>query len=129
MLTIGDKRDKICFHMDNISFIEWVEKQLKLNAWSRSELARASGISASHITRILNGDVSPSADYLVSIAKAFHVPQEEAFRAAGLLPKHPEQPPGFLEWRDLFLSASVEVQDELLAFARYQAEYHRKKHS
>jgi transcriptional regulator with XRE-family HTH domain len=113
--------------MDKLNFIEWMEIQLEQKGWSRSDLARTSGISASHISRILNGEVSPSADYMVSIASALHVPPEEVFRVAGLLPPHREQPPGFLEWMDLFLSASEEQREELLAYARFQAERRRKK--
>ena len=94
---------------------------MKQKGWSRLDLARVAHISASHITRIMNAEVSPSADYIASIANALSVPSEDAFRAVDLLPQRPEMPPGAFEWQDLYLSASEDQREELLACARFQA--------
>jgi transcriptional regulator with XRE-family HTH domain len=78
--------------MDKFEFIEWLEDQLKQLGMNRADLARASGLSATHITRILNGEQTPGVDGILAIAKGITKPPEEVFRrVAGL--SRPEQDP------------------------------------
>jgi transcriptional regulator with XRE-family HTH domain len=71
--------------MNKIDFIEWLQKVMKEEKIKRAGLARASGISAAQITRILNGEQSPGVDTIVSLAGAIRKTPEEVFRrAAGI---------------------------------------------
>lgn len=76
-------------------------KQLRLErGWSLQELADHSGVSRSTLSRIENGDVSPTADTLGSLSAAYHMtisrllaPVEAPFQP---LVRHGEQS----EWQD-----------------------------
>lgn len=71
----------------NIS--EWLKKELNKRGMNQAELSRRSGISAGHITKVLNGERGLGEQALKGIAEAFHVPPELVFRKAGLLPDVP----------------------------------------
>jgi transcriptional regulator with XRE-family HTH domain len=67
----------------------WVNSELGKRGWSIRELARRADISPSYASRIANGEVTPSADICVSIAKALSIPPGIVFQKAGYLPKTP----------------------------------------
>lgn len=58
----------------------------------------------------------------MAISKALNVPAETVYRAAGLLPNKPEDPPGFAEWVHLFLNADEDQREEMLEYARFKAQ-------
>lgn len=108
--------------MTKLDFIEWLEGVLYDLHMSRADLARASGISASHITRIMNGEQSLGVDAIVDIARAINKPPEEVFRrVAGVTPLPKEE--NFE--KELVLIAhrlkSGELE-EVLNYARYRLE-------
>ena len=70
----------------DIAFGDWVLHELNNRGWDQAELARRSGISDAHISRIVTGGRNPGADSVQRIARALRLPAEEAFRRAGLLP-------------------------------------------
>lgn len=114
--------------MTKIDFPEWLEAELQKRNWTKAELARRSGISAAQITRIFSGERKIGEEAANMFAVALQLPAEEVFQAAGLLPSRPtEQPPGFLEWMDIFLSANDDQREEMLEYARFQASRRRKK--
>ena len=71
--------------MDNI-FTDWVQNELNKRNWSHADLARRSGITQTHISRIMSQMRKPGPDALLNIAKAFQIAPEEVMRRAGLLP-------------------------------------------
>ena len=71
--------------MDNV-FTDWVQNELNKRNWSRADLARRSGITQTHISRIMNQMRKPGTDALINIARAFQIAPEEVMRKAGLLP-------------------------------------------
>ncbi len=74
-----------CLKIMNIA--EWLKEELQKRGMSQADLSRKSGISAGHITKVLNGDRGLGEQALKGIAEAFHVPPELVFRKAGLLPQ------------------------------------------
>jgi transcriptional regulator with XRE-family HTH domain len=74
-----------------MSFINWLNQELKERRWQQKDLAEAAGVSDSTITLVLKGDRKPGADLCNGIARAFGIPPEEVFRMAGLLPALPEE--------------------------------------
>ena len=88
--TIWDKMSSL---MDDIDFSYWLELQLTERNWTQSELSRRSGVSRQIIsTYIKRQRLTPEPQVLVSIARAFHLPPEVVFRAAGVLPLEPDDP-------------------------------------
>ncbi|HMB21560.1 MAG: helix-turn-helix transcriptional regulator [Chloroflexota bacterium] len=54
--------------------------------WSQSDCARAAELNRAVINKLLNGKCKPQPSTLAAIARAFKIPVEIAYRAAGLLP-------------------------------------------
>lgn len=115
--------------VDTPDFVEWVEQELNQRRMTRADLARVGGITRSAVSKFLNRQQKEAGkDMLSAIARAFEMPVEEVYRIAGEFPTRPtEQPPGFLEWMDLFLSANDDQREEMLEYARFQAQRRRKK--
>ncbi len=71
------------------TFNEWVLAQIEARDWSVRELARRAGVSHGAINNVLNDLRNPGPDLCQALARALHVPAEEVFRRAGLLPERP----------------------------------------
>lgn len=50
--------------------VDFVKKELSKRNWSHAELARRSGISQAHISRVINGNYQPGIELLGSISHA-----------------------------------------------------------
>ncbi|HEX5839478.1 MAG TPA: helix-turn-helix transcriptional regulator [Anaerolineales bacterium] len=58
--------------------------------WSQSDLARSAELNRAVINKLLNGKSHPQPTTLEAISRAFKLPIESAYRAAGLLPISPD---------------------------------------
>jgi transcriptional regulator with XRE-family HTH domain len=83
--------DKFPIYMRKENFIDWLEKQLREREWTQADLARNGSMNQSVISNLVNGKRNPGKDVCVAIARALHLPPEEVFRRAGLLPPKPEE--------------------------------------
>jgi transcriptional regulator with XRE-family HTH domain len=72
------------------NFPEWLQSELKKRQWSQADLAHAAGISRAVVNKLLNRKTYPQPETLQAIARAFKIPVETVYRAAGLLPKETE---------------------------------------
>jgi len=70
----------------NTIFAEWLQLELDKRGWSQSDCARAADLNRAVINKLLNGKCKPQPSTLIAIARAFKIPVEIAYRAAGLLP-------------------------------------------
>jgi transcriptional regulator with XRE-family HTH domain len=70
----------------NLRFAEWLQSEIDKRGWSQSDCARAADLNRAVINKLLNGKSKPQPYTLVAIARAFKIPIEIAYRAAGLLP-------------------------------------------
>jgi transcriptional regulator with XRE-family HTH domain len=66
-------------------FNDWLLKKLQEMDWSQADLARQSGLTKGAISKYLMGRI-PDETALRKIARAFKLPPETVFRAAGVLP-------------------------------------------
>jgi transcriptional regulator with XRE-family HTH domain len=60
--------------------------ELDKRDWSQSDCARSANLNRAVINKLLNGKSKPQPSTLLAIARAFKIPIETAYRAAGLLP-------------------------------------------
>ena len=70
----------------NLRFSEWLQAEIDRRGWSQSDCARSANLNRAVINKLLNGKSKPQPTTLTAIARAFKIPVETAFRAAGLLP-------------------------------------------
>lgn len=113
--------------MDKIDFVEWLQGELDKQNWKKADLAKASGISSAHITRIMKREQDPGSDACIAIARALKLPPEDVFRFAGILPPKPEEAPGMGELIHLYLEADPEERDRMLDIARALSRRSRKE--
>jgi transcriptional regulator with XRE-family HTH domain len=73
----------------SLRFAEWLQSEMDKRGWSQSDCARAADLNRAVINKLLNGKSKPQPFTLVAIARAFKIPVETAYRAAGLLPPSP----------------------------------------
>ena len=73
----------------NDYFPEWLQAEIDKRGWSQSDCARAADLNRAVINKLLNGKCRPQPPTLIAIAKAFKIPVETAYQAAGLLPPNP----------------------------------------
>lgn len=74
------------------NFSEWLTAKMRDKDWTQSELARVSGLSRQAISYYLSDKSKQPDEYaLQKLAKAFRVPYEQAYRAAGILPPTPNE--------------------------------------
>ena len=70
----------------NASFSQWLQTEMNKRGWSQSDCARAANLNRAVINKLLNGRCNPQPATLMAIARAFKIPVETTYRAAGLLP-------------------------------------------
>ena len=114
--------------VDNLSFSEWLDEQMKQQGLSQSELARAAGVSRSVIHKAINRlNKKPDPETCVDIARALQLSPITVFRAAKLLPPEVEVP----EWQDfktVLEGISREGKAELLAYAKVKLALEKQGH-
>jgi transcriptional regulator with XRE-family HTH domain len=81
----------------NAYFAEWLQAEMNKRGWSQSDCARAADLNRAVINKLLNGKCRPQPNTLIAIARAFKIPVETAYRAAGLLPPSLELDDGAAE--------------------------------
>ena len=85
---ICDKMLGMTLHSTN--FPDWLQSELDKRRWSQADLAYSAGISRAVVNKLLNRKTYPQPDTLQAIARAFKIPIETVYRAAGLLPAETE---------------------------------------
>lgn len=76
--------------IDNDLFSSWLWGELQKRGWDQTQLVKRSGVSQGQISRIMNNTRNPGPNALRKIARALQVPEETAFRAAGVMGNRPE---------------------------------------
>ena len=123
-----------CCCMATTDFAEWLNTQLKIRDMSPAELSRKAGIDKGVISRALSRERKLSPDTLEAVARAFRLPLETVFRAAGLLPA--EQEADALVEEGLYILQQLKGEDKedairylrmRLEVAEEKGEYHARK--
>lgn len=97
-----------------MSFIEWLDKEIRKKGWTRSRLAIRSGLTPSAIYLVASGERQPGPEMCKGIAKALNVSVEEVLRAAGILSPLSKTEGNFERLKYLIKDLSPEEQDEAL---------------
>ena len=108
----------------NDTFVDWLLDEMNRQGLSQAELAKKAGVSRTAISNLLNGSRGAGINLLNALAKGLELPIEEVLIAAGIRQSDPERPPGFEEWIYIYLNASEDQRQEMLAYARYQKQRH-----
>lgn len=98
-------------------FTDWLLKQLRKENWSQADLARASGLTTAAISKYVSGRI-PDKDALREIARAFKLPPETVFRAAGILPQQSEESELSKELQYFVEQLPMEIQEEVLEYVK-----------
>ena len=72
--------------IDMTDLSELLTRELNERGWSMRKLGRRAKVSHSLISEVINGNASPSADFVVSIAHALDADPVRLLRLAGILP-------------------------------------------
>lgn len=104
--------------MGKVALIEWIESILKEKNMSKADLAKASGISAPQVSRIMSGEQNPGIDSILGLAKALgRSPCEVFYRVAGInFQKAAEEDSKII---GLFTRLSPSGQKDLMNYAEY----------
>ena len=112
--------------VNDVSFSEWLNEQVRLGQWTQAGLARAAGLSASTVHKMLNSKIKqPSTESCRRIAKALEMSTNTVLRAAKISLAEPEFP----ELDDLKMvvaQLSDQERQEILAFAKVMLEFKKK---
>ena len=103
------------------NFVNWLLHEMDVRGMSQADLARASGLSKTAISKIISESRAAGPEACRAISEAFLFPPEIVFRKAGLLPKKGKEPPEVKELTHLYLTSSKEVQKDILEYARFKA--------
>lgn len=74
------------YAMVDILFSDWLQEVMDEKGWNQSELARYMGVSRQAVSDVLNQKRNPGGDFARKLAWALHIPPEDVFRMAGILP-------------------------------------------
>ena len=109
------------------TFTDWLLNEMNKREWSQAELARKCNTTTATISRIINGERRIGNDIATAIAQAFHIPADEVFRQAGLLPPQPDTDPVLDELNYKLASLPIELREEALEYLNYLIEKQDRK--
>jgi len=110
------------------TFGTWLSIQMREKNWSQSELARVSGLTRQAISYYLSDkSKQPDEFALQRIAKAFSIPIEQVYRAAGLLPPAINMSDELETIIHEVEKLNKQDQAEILAFIRMKQNLRKKK--
>ena len=103
-----------------MGFSDWLSEKMKERNWSRSELARRSGISQPTISQVINKHQSPTLEFCIAVAHAFGVSEIDTLYKAGLITEKPAivDQPMMREVAELALELTPEQRGFVVMFAR-----------
>lgn len=98
---------------------EWLAEEIQKAGMSQAEVARKSGVSPAHITKVIKGERGLGENALRAIAEALKIPPEQAFRDVGFLPPVSERTEQTDRLLYLFNQLDPDKKQELINFANY----------
>lgn len=102
-------------------FAEWLTGEMEKREWTQSDLAHKAEVNRQVIWTYVNRKrTKPDEDVLTAIAKAFKMPPETVFRAAGLLP--PGSNTATEEISHIYTKLNSGNREDLLDYARLRLE-------
>lgn len=105
-----------------ISFSEWLQKEIEKRGWSWNKLAENAGLSSGTIYNIRDGTRGVGESSLKAIAYALRLPVDQVFRVAGFLPSVTISDENVEELIFLYNQLSVDDKEEILELMKFKAE-------
>lgn len=104
-----------------------LEQARRSRGWSLRQAEHASGISNGYISQIERGDVEPSLDVLLQLARAYDIPFEVLLKSAGLIERRHESSESVIPPFMYSAAAQLDERDwqAVEAFVQALAAYHR----
>lgn len=78
-------------NMTLTDFSEWLNDELMRRGWRQADLVRATGISRSGISLLMNGQIRPAPQTIMQLSRVFKVPPDYIMRKVGYLPPKNEE--------------------------------------
>lgn len=100
---------------------------MKRLGWKQADLARASNLDSAVISNIINGRRGLGESAARAIARAFDLPPETVFRAAGLLPDKPKADQKIDEALHILSKLDADDLEEIIQIAKMKLERERSK--
>lgn len=99
---------------DYVAFANWLRAELIERGMRQADLARATGIDAAYISKVLNVERQASVSFCRELARVLEIPPEEVLRRAGLLPAKPEVDTMLARALSDFLKLGEDERQEIL---------------
>lgn len=99
-------------------FGEWLRKELEIRGMIPADLVRATKLSPSYVSNLLNGNRNPGPKACMKIAKAFHLTAVDVMQAAGLPVEKPRYSIELQELSVIFDELPEEDRRRVLVIAR-----------
>ena len=99
-------------------FRTWLQEELDQRGWIQADLAAASNMSPSLISKIMRGDRGLGFDSATAIARALRIPTETLLRNAGIIQKLTDIDPDEREFLYLYHQLDPDDQAQALAFMK-----------
>ena len=98
----------------------WLSNELKQQGWSYRELGRRADISNALVSRIMTGDMPPSADFCIKVAQALGESPVLVLVLAGILPPQaPDDDSTLQETVELLRNLPPEQRQQALDYIRF----------
>ena len=112
-----------------MNFTEWLREKLQSRDWSQNELARRAGLTSAALSMIMSKQRGAGPDVCRGLARALHLPPEEVFRRAGLLPPLPADTDEmqYTQLRDTLKYLTCHDRDQVMEYARMLYRLDREK--
>ena len=109
------------------SFGDWLQAALDERAMKPADLTRKAGLGSGTLSDIFSGRRKVGPELATSIADALEVPQEEVFRAAGILRPRKNKSAKIDQIVHVLEGMSDEEQLEYLSYIRWMHNKNKKK--
>lgn len=108
--------------MENITFGNWLKRELQLRGMIQADLARQTGLTTASIANLVNDKVGqPTADTCVKIARALRVNPVDVMIIAGLQVERQHKYPELHELATILDGLSPEERIQVIEVARLVA--------
>ena len=76
--------------MTMTDFSDWLNDELMRRGWRQADLVRATGISRSGVSLLMNGQIRPAPQTVLQLSRVLKVPPDFIMRKVGYLPPRAE---------------------------------------
>ena len=109
------------------SFADWLQAALDERNMKPADLSNQAGLGRGTLSDIFSGRRKPGTELATAIADALNIPQEEVFRAAGILRPNKKINETVAQIVHEVTQRPPEEQQEFLSYIRWRINQRKKK--